>query len=51
MFLPEPTPTTRAHILEAGKKEFLAKGFRDASLRNIVKEAGVKPTPDKEVFM
>ena len=41
MFLPEPTPTTRAHILEAGKKEFLAKGFRDASLRNIVKEAGV----------
>ena len=33
--------TTQQNILQAGKKEFLAKGFRCASLRNIVKEAGV----------
>ena len=33
--------TTQQQILAAGKKEFLAKGFRGASLRNIVKEAGV----------
>ena len=33
--------STREKILEAGKKEFLEKGFRDASLRTIVKEAGV----------
>lgn len=33
--------TTRQNICAAGKKEFLAKGFRAASLRNIVKEAGV----------
>ncbi len=32
---------TQKNILEAGKKEFLAKGFRAASLRSIVKEAGV----------
>lgn len=31
---------TQAKILEVGKKEFLAKGFKDASLRGIVKEAG-----------
>lgn len=32
---------TLEKILNAGKKEFLAKGFQSASLRNIVKEAGV----------
>lgn len=31
---------TQKKILEIGKKEFLAKGFRAASLRGIVKEAG-----------
>ena len=31
---------TQLKILEIGKKEFLAKGFKDASLRGIVKEAG-----------
>ena len=35
------TGETREKILEAGKAEFLAKGFLAASLRNIVKEAGV----------
>lgn len=34
-------PTTRQYILNAAKKEFLSKGFMGASLRNIVKEAGV----------
>lgn len=33
--------TTLQNILDAGKKEFLDKGFKSASLRNIVKEAGV----------
>lgn len=32
---------TRERILEAGKQEFLSNGFLAASLRNIVKEAGV----------
>lgn len=32
---------TLQNILKAGKKEFLDKGFKTASLRNIVKEAGV----------
>lgn len=32
---------TLQNILNAGKKEFLQKGFKSASLRNIVKEAGV----------
>lgn len=32
---------TLQNILNAGKKEFLEKGFKSASLRNIVKEAGV----------
>lgn len=32
--------STQAKILEIGKKEFLEKGFKDASLRGIVKEAG-----------
>lgn len=31
---------TQKKILEVGKKEFLKKGFKDASLRGIVKEAG-----------
>lgn len=31
---------TQNKILEVGKKEFLSKGFKDASLRGIVKEAG-----------
>lgn len=34
-------PNTQSRILEAGKREFLQKGFEKASLRNIVKEAGV----------
>ena len=34
---------TLSSILNAGKKEFLAKGVRSASLRSIVKEAGVTP--------
>lgn len=33
--------TTLNNILEAGKKEFLEKGFSSASLRNIAKEANV----------
>ncbi|MCD7947903.1 MAG: TetR/AcrR family transcriptional regulator [Oscillospiraceae bacterium] len=33
--------TTQSRILEAGKAEFLAKGFEPASLRAIAKEAGV----------
>ena len=31
---------TQRKMLEVGKKEFLAKGFKDASLRKIVAEAG-----------
>lgn len=37
--MPEYT-NTQKKILEIGKKEFLKKGFKDASLRGIVKEAG-----------
>lgn len=33
--------TTRQLIIDAGKKEFLEKGFRDASLRSIAKNANV----------
>lgn len=33
--------TTQQNILEAGKREFLEKGFQGASLRRIVREAGV----------
>lgn len=33
--------STLQNILTAGKKEFLEKGFKSASLRNIVKAAGV----------
>lgn len=32
---------TLQKIMEEGKKEFLEKGFKDASLRNIVKRVGV----------
>lgn len=32
---------TLQNIMNAGKREFLEKGFKSASLRNIVKEAGV----------
>ena len=45
---------TQKKILEVGKREFLAKGFKDASLRGIVKEAGFTQGafygyyPDKE---
>ena len=45
---------TQKKILEIGKKEFLSKGFNDASLRGIVKEAGYTQGafygyyPDKE---
>ena len=31
---------TQRKILEIGKKEFLEKGFKDASLNKIVAEAG-----------
>jgi len=34
-------PATIRNIHEAGLKEFVSKGFQNASLRNIVKEAGV----------
>lgn len=37
----ERKTSTRKKILEAGKYEFLSKGFLAASLRNIAKEAGV----------
>lgn len=33
--------TTREAILDAGKNEFLDKGFQSASLRRIVRQAGV----------
>ena len=33
--------TTLSAILDATKSEFLEKGFKSASLRNIVKTAGV----------
>ena len=33
--------TTLGRILSAAKTEFLEKGFKSASLRNIVKDAGV----------
>lgn len=33
--------TTRENILQSAKREFLEKGFKGASLRNIVKTAGV----------
>lgn len=33
-------PETQRRILEVGKQEFLEKGFKDASLRGIVKKAG-----------
>lgn len=39
--MPEPILSTRENIIAAGKREFLSKGFRASSLRNIVKEAGV----------
>ena len=35
------TITTIDRILECSKKEFLEKGFKNASLRVIAKEAGV----------
>ena len=31
---------TQKRILEVGKREFLKKGFKDASMRAVVKEAG-----------
>ena len=34
------SPTTKEKLLRIGKKEFLAKGYKDASLRAIVKQAG-----------
>jgi len=45
---------TLQKIMTEGKKEFLEKGHKDASLRNIVKQAGVTTGafygyyPDKE---
>ena len=47
---------TQRKILEVGKKEFLAKGFKDASLRKIVADAGFTKGafygyyPDKEAL-
>lgn len=35
------TSMTRARILQAAEREFLDKGFQQASLRQIVREAGV----------
>ncbi len=37
----DDTLHTQQRILQAGMQEFLQKGFRAASLRNIVREAGV----------
>ena len=37
----ETEMTTLARIHAAAKEEFLQKGFQKASLRNIVKQAGV----------
>ncbi|MDL2214142.1 TetR/AcrR family transcriptional regulator [Clostridia bacterium OttesenSCG-928-O13] len=34
------TLTTKEKLLQAGREEFLAKGYKDASLRAIVKSAG-----------
>lgn len=39
--LADSAVSTRRNILEAGKREFMDKGFRAASLRSIVKTAGV----------
>ena len=36
-----PDESTQNRILEAGKAEFLQKGYRNASLRTIAREAGV----------
>ena len=33
--------STQKRILDAGKTEFLEKGFKNASLRNIAQKAGV----------
>lgn len=41
IFMHEGDNSTQKRILEAAKTEFLEKGFRNASLRNIVKVAGV----------
>ena len=47
---------TQRKILEVGKKEFLSKGFKDASLRKIVADAGFTKGafygyyPDKAAF-
>lgn len=48
--------STLQRIMTEGKKEFLKKGYKDASLRNIVKQAGVTTGafygyyPDKEAL-
>lgn len=39
--MPENEATTQQNILDAGRREFLKNGFRGASLRGIVKDAGV----------
>lgn len=39
--MPGDELTTQKNILNAGKREFLKRGFRGASLRTIVREAGV----------
>lgn len=39
--MPEQSSPTLQKILDAGAEEFREKGFRDASLRQIVKNAGV----------
>ncbi len=36
-----PDESTKNRILQAGKAEFLQKGFKNASLRSIAREAGV----------
>ena len=41
---------TQQKILEVGKREFLAKGFKDASLRKIVAEAGYTNGDDKGYY-
>ena len=40
---------TQRKILEIGKREFLEKGFKDASLNKIVAEAGFTKAPSTAI--
>lgn len=43
--------TTLQNILAAGKEEFLEKGFKSASLRNIVKTAELRQVHFTVIFL